>query len=67
MSLLILKNISRILSRLGIEHLLQPALRLLRVFHFGRDFCQGGPIKARAAIVAINALGLVLALALRTN
>ena len=55
------------LQAAGIEQLPQPALRLLRVFPFGRDFCQGGPIKPRAAIVAINALGLVLALALRTN
>ena len=51
----------------GIEQLLQPALGCLRVFQFGRDFCQGGPIKPRPAIVAINALGLVLALTLWTN
>lgn len=50
-----------------IEQLFQPPLRLFRVFQFGRNLCQGGPVEPRAAIVAINSLGLVLALALRTN
>ena len=51
----------------GIEQTLQPALCFLRVFQFGRDLGQGGPIKPRTTIVAINTLGLVLALTLRTN
>ena len=66
-SLLILKNISRIFMRPGSSSCFSRRCVCFGSSVFGRDFCQGGPIKPRAAIVAINALGLVLALALRTN